>query len=82
MPSFSCTVEDSIPPGLRLDRYVAEHLKILSRSQIKARRLEAILNGKAVKISRTLKGGERIELSWAEAETSFLIPENIPLDVI
>ena len=82
MPSFSCTVEDTIPPGLRLDRYAAEYLKILSRSQIKARNLEARLNGKAVKISRLLRGGEHLELSWAEAESPFLIPENIPLDVI
>ena len=82
MPSFSGTVEDTIPSGLRLDRYVAEYLKLLSRSQIKARNLEVRLNGKAVKISRLLKGGERLDLSWAEAESPFLVPENIPLDVI
>ena len=82
MPAFSCTVEDDIPSGLRLDRYAAEHLKILSRSQIKARRLEARLNGKAVKISRIIRGGDHLELSWAEAESSFLVPQNLPLDVI
>ena len=82
MPSFSCTVEDSVPSGLRLDRYAAEYLKILSRSQIKARKLEARLDGKAVKISRPLKGGERLDLSWAEAESPFLVPEDIPLDVL
>ena len=82
MPAFSCIVEAGIPPGLRLDRYAAEYLKILSRSQIKARNLEARLNGKTVKVSRLLKGGERLELSWSEAETSFLIPENLPLNVI
>ena len=82
MPSFSCTVEDTIPSGLRLDRYAAEYLKLLSRSQIKARKLEARLNGRAVKISRPLCGGERLDLSWAEAEAAFLVPENLPLDVI
>ena len=82
MPSFSCTVENDIPPGLRLDRYAAEYLKILSRSQVKARRLEAMLNGKPVKVSRPLKGGEHLELCWAEAEASLLIPEELPLDVI
>ena len=81
MPSFSCIVE-AVPPGLRLDRYAAEYLKILSRSQIKARNLEARLNGKVVKVSRILKGGERLELSWTEAESPFLIPEKLPLDVI
>ena len=82
MPSFSCTVEDPLTPCLRLDRYVAEHLKILSRSQIKARKLEARLNGKAVKISHILKGGEQIDLSWLESENPFLIPQELPLDVI
>jgi len=82
MPSFSCTVEDGIVPGLRLDRYISEYRKILSRSQIKARNLEALLNGKPVKISRILKGGESLELSWKEAEAIFLIPEKHPLDVI
>ena len=81
MPIFSCTVE-AIPGGLRLDRYIAENLKILSRSQIKARKLEARLNGKIVKVSRILLGGEKLELSWTEAESVFLIPENLDLDVI
>jgi len=82
MPSFSCTVQDNIPSGLRLDRYAAEYLKVLSRSQIKARNLKACLNGKAVKISRPLKGGDRLDLSWAEAESPFLVPQDIPLDVL
>ena len=82
MPSFSCTVRTDIPDGLRLDRYAAEYLKILTRSQIKARNLEARLDGKAVKISRLLKGGEYLELSWTEAESPFLVPENLPLDII
>jgi 23S rRNA pseudouridine1911/1915/1917 synthase len=75
-------VENSIPADLRLDRYIAGYLKLLSRSQIKARKLTALLDGRSVKISRALRGGERLELSWTEAESPFLIPENLPLDVI
>ncbi|MDR0496115.1 MAG: RluA family pseudouridine synthase [Treponema sp.] len=82
MPSLSCTVEDSIPQGLRIDRYIAEYLKILSRSQIKARKLKASINGKDVKISHVLKGGEQLELSWNEADNPFLVPQNLPLDII
>ena len=82
MPVFSCTVEESIPPGLRLDRYISEYLKLISRSQIKAKKLKAHLNGKVIKNSRVLTGGEFLELSWDEAECNFLIPENIPLDII
>ncbi|MDR2742252.1 MAG: RluA family pseudouridine synthase [Treponema sp.] len=71
-----------IPQGLRLDRYVAEYLGLLSRSQIKAKNLAARINGKNVKISRQVKTGDLLELSWAEAGPSDLIPEDLPLDVI
>jgi 23S rRNA pseudouridine1911/1915/1917 synthase len=82
MPSFNSTINDIDSAGLRLDRYIAENLCLLSRSQIKARGLEARVNGKAVKISRIIKNGDKIELSWNEAEPVNLIPENIPLDII
>ncbi|MDR2402985.1 MAG: RluA family pseudouridine synthase, partial [Spirochaetaceae bacterium] len=68
--------------GLRLDRYVAEKLRILSRSQIKARALEARLNGKKVRLSRPVKPGDLLELSWTAPEPLNLIPEDIPLDII
>ena len=82
MPSFSCIVDNSVADGMRLDRYAAERLKILSRSQVKARNLKANINGKPVKISRILTGGELLELSWNEAESLSLIPEDLPLEVI
>ncbi|MDR2485237.1 MAG: RluA family pseudouridine synthase [Treponema sp.] len=82
MASYFCIVEEGLPPSLRLDRYVAEYLKLLTRSQIKARALTAKRNGKAVKISRALKSGDRLELSWADPEPTDLIPEDLPLEVI
>jgi len=82
MPSFNSTVNDIENGGLRLDRYIADNLCLLSRSQIKARELEARVNGKAAKISRIVKNGDKIELSWNEADPANLIPENIPLDII
>jgi 23S rRNA pseudouridine1911/1915/1917 synthase len=82
MPSFSCTVTEDLSAGLRLDRYVAEYKRLLSRSQIKTRALEARINGKAVKLSRPVQQGDLIELSWNEAEPLGLIPEDIALDII
>jgi 23S rRNA pseudouridine1911/1915/1917 synthase len=82
MPSFSGVVEAGVPGGLRLDRYVAECRGLLSRSQIKARSLTARLNGRAVKLSRLVKPGDLLELSWNEAEPLNLIPEDIPLDIV
>jgi len=81
MPSFNHTV--TLPDGgMRLDRYIAENLGLLSRSQIKARELKAKINGKEVKNSRTVKNGDLLELVWKEAEPLNIIPENIPLDII
>jgi 23S rRNA pseudouridine1911/1915/1917 synthase len=82
MLSCSHTVEENIPPLLRLDRYVAEYLKLLSRSQIKARRLSASLNGKEVRISRILKGGDKLCLCWEDEPETDLVPEDIPLDIL
>ncbi|MDR2478943.1 MAG: RluA family pseudouridine synthase [Treponema sp.] len=82
MPVFSHTIDKAVPGGMRLDRYVAEVLGLLSRSQIKARSLAGKINGKDVKISRQVKTGDFIELSWNEAEVSHLIPENISLAII
>src|SRR5215469_15480067 len=82
MPSFSHTITDSIHSGIRLDRYIAENLKLLSRSQIKARCLTAKVNGKDVKISRMVQAGDFIELAWMEAEPVNIIPQDIPLEII
>jgi 23S rRNA pseudouridine1911/1915/1917 synthase len=80
MPAYSGTVGG--PDSPRLDRYVAEHLKLLSRSQIKARNLSARLNGKPVKLSRPVTSGDVLDLFWEEAEPSLLIPEDLYLDVL
>jgi len=83
MPSFSHTITDILPAGgIRVDRYIAENLGLLSRSQIKARELKAAINGKEAKISRMVKNGDLLELVWKEAEPLNIIPENIPLDII
>ena len=82
MPSFSGIAEGEIPGGMRLDRFIAEKLVLLSRSQIRVRELKAAVNGKEVKISRVIKSGDSIELFWNEAEPVNVIPEDIPLDII
>jgi 23S rRNA pseudouridine1911/1915/1917 synthase len=82
MPGYSRTVEGGIGEGLRLDRYVAEELKLLTRSQLKTKLLGARINGKPVKLSRAVKPGDLLELSWAEPEPLDLIPEDIPLRIL
>jgi len=82
MPALSHVIEEQIPHGLRLDRFVPEYLRLLSRSQIKARNLSAKVNGKEVKLSRPVKRGDLLELLWDDAPAQDIIPENIPLEVI
>ena len=82
MPCFSKKIEEQLPSGLRLDRYVSEFLKLLSRSQIKARFLNAKINGKNVKLSRPVKQGDILELSWDDAPPQNIIPQDIPLNIV
>jgi len=82
MPVFSHIIEEQINPSLRLDRYVSEVLSVLSRSQIKARNLKAKINGKDVKISRYVKNGDSLELTWDDSKPLDIIPQDIPLDII
>ncbi|MDR0597172.1 MAG: RluA family pseudouridine synthase [Treponema sp.] len=81
MPGYSCTVEGSFD-ALRLDRYVAEDLKLLTRSQLKTKLLGAKLNGRAAKLSRLVKPGDLLELDWADPEPLTLLPEDIPLAIL
>jgi 23S rRNA pseudouridine1911/1915/1917 synthase len=81
MERFSCVVGLCSAP-LRLDRYVAEHLKLLSRSQIKSRALSAEINGKTVKLSKPVRSGDRLELIWQSAAPASLEAEDLPLDIL
>jgi 23S rRNA pseudouridine1911/1915/1917 synthase len=81
MPSFHGTVKAETGP-LRLDRYISECLGLFSRSQVKARCLEAQVNGKPVKLSRLLNTGDSLDLLWKDPETPELVPQDIPLKVI
>lgn len=81
MERFSGMVGPCSGP-LRLDRYVAEQLKLLSRSQIKSRALSAEINGKTVKLSKPVRSGDRLELVWQSAAPASLEAEDIPLDIL
>jgi len=82
MPILYHCINDELSGGIRLDRYTAEYLQVLSRSQLKVRKLEALVNGKKVKLSFLVKYGDRLELSWNDPEPVDLLPENIMLDII
>jgi len=82
MPHFSGKIDEQTAPSLRLDRYVSEVLRLLSRSQIKARNLKAKINGKDVKLSRPVKKGDSLDINWDDSAAADIIPQDIPLDVV
>ena len=82
MPSFSCIIKENFSLLPRLDRYVSETLKLLSRSQIKARELKAKVNGKDVKFSHLVKHGDKLDLIWNDSLPADIIPQDIPINVI
>jgi 23S rRNA pseudouridine1911/1915/1917 synthase len=82
MSNLLHTVQENAVSGLRLDRYVSEILRLLSRSQIKARGLSAKINGKPVKISRSVKQGDILELCWEDESPQYIIPQDIPLNIV
>jgi 23S rRNA pseudouridine1911/1915/1917 synthase len=71
---------------MRIDKYLPHHLKKVSRNKIQnAIDTESIkVNGKAVKASYKVKPLDVITVSFPHPprETTELIPENIPLDII
>jgi 23S rRNA pseudouridine1911/1915/1917 synthase len=82
MPSLSHEIAEQVSPHLRLDRYVSEILRFLSRSQIKARNLKAKVNGKDAKLSRIVKNGDTLELFWEDTPPENIVPQDIPLEIV
>jgi len=68
--------------GLRADRYIADELGLLSRSQIKARGALLSVNGKPAKVSTLLRGGELLAVEWTEEASSDLVPEELPIELL
>ncbi|MFZ4615883.1 MAG: RluA family pseudouridine synthase [Rectinemataceae bacterium] len=66
----------------RADRFIAETLALLTRSQLKARKASIEVNGKQAKLSRPLALGDRLVVAWTEEPSAGLVPEDLPLDVL
>lgn len=73
-------VEDA--EGWRVDKYIADHLGLFKRSQIKNRNVVVKINGTESKMSRKVTAGDVLELSYTEPEPVNVQPERIPLDII
>jgi 23S rRNA pseudouridine1911/1915/1917 synthase len=66
----------------RVDRFISDCWKILTRSQLKARDAAIQVNGLPAKPSRAVKAGDAVTVSWEEAPVPSLAAEDIPLDIL
>ena len=69
---------------VRLDKYLLEKLETLTRSRIKILidNGETQVNGKKVKAGYMLRSGDVINVDIPEPESSEIVAENIPLDIV
>jgi 23S rRNA pseudouridine1911/1915/1917 synthase len=75
-------VSDAADAGTRLDVFITERLGLFSRSQAKARIVSVEVNGVSARLSRRLKTGDHVTISYSDPPASELLPEDIPLVVL
>jgi 23S rRNA pseudouridine1911/1915/1917 synthase len=70
--------------NIRLDKYLAEEIELISRSRIKDSIIskDVLVNGEAVKPSFKLAGGETIQVEIPDPQPMELESQPIPLDII
>jgi 23S rRNA pseudouridine1911/1915/1917 synthase len=68
--------------GMRVDRYLAEHLELFPRSQIAHRDVVVRVNGEVVKLSRKLREEDVVEITYSEPEPAAIEAEPIDLDIM
>mgnify|MGYP001157870328 FL=1 len=79
-PVWEGIANPSMP--MRADRYLSEIIKLMTRSQLKARNAHLFCNGVEVKFSHKLKSKDRLRLEWTEAPSGQIEPEAIPLEIL
>ena len=80
--SVEVRIAERTPAGTRADSYIADTLRLFSRSQARKRVTRMLLNGKPAKLSRRVSPGDLLFVEYRDAPTLELLPEDIPLAVI
>ncbi len=70
--------------SIRIDKFLSEEMSEFTRSHIQKLLDEGfvLLNGKVPKSNTKVKKGDKIEVTFPEAEEIDVLPENIPLDIV
>jgi 23S rRNA pseudouridine1911/1915/1917 synthase len=72
----------NIPRNTRIDTYIADAMKLFSRSQVKRRVTALRVNGKTVKLGKQLLPGDLLEITYTTAVKPHLEPEAIELCIL
>jgi 23S rRNA pseudouridine1911/1915/1917 synthase len=75
-------VGDAVPDGVRLDVFIADHMGLFSRSQVRARVVAAEVNGRPARLARRLKAGDAVRVTWSDPPPLALAAEDIPLSIL
>lgn len=70
--------------GIRIDRYLSEMNKELSRSYIQKllKEQKITVNGSAVKANYKVQEGDEISVAVPDIKEPDILPEDIPLDIL
>ena len=82
MKTAEASVEDAGLAGMRLDRVVADHMGLFTRSQARSRVAALRVNGVAARPSRRLRLGDRVTVEYADPPAESLAAEEIPLAIL
>jgi len=75
-------IPGDIPRDTRIDTYIADFLKLFSRSQVKRRIIGLRINGRTVKASKHLLPGDGLEITYTSAPETNVDPETIDLTIL
>ena len=75
-------IPSDIAADTRIDAYIADELRLFSRSQVKKRVKSLKINGKRVKASKHLMPGDRLEITYGAAAEIHPQPEAIDLNIL
>ncbi len=75
---------DARDAGKRLDHYVQEHVKDVSRSRLQSwiKEGRVLVNGAPSKASHVLRAGESVEISPADPPPLEAAPEDLPIEIL
>jgi 23S rRNA pseudouridine1911/1915/1917 synthase len=75
-------IPDCLDQKTRIDTYISDTLGLFSRSQVKKRVLKVLVDGREVKLAKTLPPGELLEIHYTDPPEIKLKAEDIALDIL